>query len=257
MFFVSKIVALLAQPLHWVIALLALGLLLPRRAIGLSRTCQATALTMLLLIGWEPLPDLLIRPLEQKYPEIPPAADLSAFDGAVVLGGALESGTLARNHTQPLLNDAAERMTAASALAQKFPRIQMVFTGGEGEIFGTGPSEAERAATFFGAMGHPAARFVFEDRSRNTYENAVFTAEIAGVNKRKNWLLITSAWHMPRAMATFEKTGWHVTPYPVDFRTGEETPWTHYSLARGAELWQLAIREWIGIAAYRLTGRSQ
>ena len=256
MFFVSKVVALLAQPLHWVIALLVLGLLLPRRAQGLSRTLQTTALGMLLLIGWEPLPDLLIRPLEQTYPEIAPVAELGAYDGAVVLGGALESGALARDHTQPLLNDAAERMTAAYALAQKYPRMQMVFTGGEGDFFGTGSSEAERAAIFFIAMGLPPERFVFEDQSRNTYDNAVFTAKISGVNKRKNWLLITSAWHMPRAMATFEKAGWHVTPYPVDFRTGKDTPWNHYSLARGAELWQLAVREWIGIAAYRLAGRS-
>jgi uncharacterized SAM-binding protein YcdF (DUF218 family) len=134
--------------------------------------------------------------------------------------------------------------------------MQMVFTGGEGDFFGTGPSEAARAANFFGAMGLPADRFIYEDRSRNTYDNAVFTEKIAGVNKQKNWLLITSAWHMPRAIATFEKAGWHVTPYPVDFRTGNDTPWTRYSLARGADLWQLAIREWIGIAAYRLTGRS-
>jgi uncharacterized SAM-binding protein YcdF (DUF218 family) len=256
MFFVSKVVALLAQPLHWVIVLLALGLLLPHRAKGLSRAYQAIALALLVLIGWEPLPNLLIRPLERTYPEIAPVADMGAYDGAVVLGGALESGALARDHTQPLLNDAAERMTAAYGLAQKYPRMQMVFTGGEGDFFGTGPSEAERAAIFFKAMGLPAERFVFEDQSRNTYDNAVFTAKIAGVNKQKNWLLITSAWHMPRAIATFEKAGWHVTPYPVDFRTGNDTPWNHYSLARGAELWQLAIREWIGIAAYRLSGRS-
>lgn len=256
MFIVSKIVALFAQPLHWAVALLALGLWLPARRGRLSRACQRAALTLILLTGWEALPDLLIRRLEQIYPEIAPTTDVAAFAGVIVLGGALDSGFVAMDHTQPVLNDAAERMTAASALAQRYPGMQMVFTGGEGELFGSGPSEAQRAARFFGAMGIPAERFAYEDRSRNTYENALFTAATDGVNKQKRWLLITSAWHMPRAMATFEKAGWNVTAYPVDFRTGNATPWIRYSLARGAERWQLVIREYIGIAAYRLTGRS-
>jgi uncharacterized SAM-binding protein YcdF (DUF218 family) len=185
-----------------------------------------------------------------------PQADVSAYDGVIVLGGALDSGMVARDHTQPVLNDAAERMTAASALARKYPQLQMVFTGGEGEFFGAGPSEAQRAKAFFDAMGLPPARFLYEDQSRNTYENAIFTATMNGVDKKKRWLLITSAWHMPRAMATFEKAGWNVTAYPVDFRTGLHTPWTRYSLAQGAERWQMVLREWIGIAAYRITGRS-
>jgi uncharacterized SAM-binding protein YcdF (DUF218 family) len=154
------------------------------------------------------------------------------------------------------VNDAAERMTAALALAAKYPQMQMVFTGGEGELFGAGPSEAQRAGTFFGAMGLPSARFIYEEKSRNTYENAVFTANLNGVEKQKRWLLITSASHMPRSMATFKKAGWNVTAYPVDFRTGLETPWTRYSLVQGAERWQMVLREFIGIAAYRMTGRS-
>ena len=256
MFIVSKIVALLAQPLHWVIVLMAAGLLLPRSALRRSRACLITALAILVLTGWQPLPDMLIRHLEQAYPEIAPQADVSAFTGAIVLGGALDSGIVARDHTQPVVNDAAERMTAALALAAKYPQLQMVFTGGEGEFFGVGPSEAQRANAFFGAMGQPSARFMYEEKSRNTYENAVYTAALNGVDKQKRWLLITSAWHMPRAMATFEKAGWNVTAYPVDFRTGLDTPWTRYSLAQGAERWQLVLRECIGIAAYRMTGRS-
>ncbi len=242
MFFVSKIVALLAQPLHWAIVFLVIALVLPLRRPRLVRACQGAALTIVVLTGWEPLPDLLIRHLEQQYPELPPNADASAFDGAIVLGGALESGAIAADHSQPLLNDSAERMTAASALARKYPSMHMVFTGGEGEFFGTGPSEAQRAAAFFSAMGFPTARFTYEDRSRNTYENAVFTAQLPGVDPHKRWLLITSAWHMPRAVATFEKAGWNVTAYPVDFRTGNTTAWTSYSLARGTE--RMVVTMW-------------
>jgi uncharacterized SAM-binding protein YcdF (DUF218 family) len=79
---------------------------------------------------------------------------------------------------------------------------------------------------------------------------------MAGVEPTQPWLLVTSAWHMPRALATFRKAGWIVTPYPVDFRTGTETPWTEYSLANGAKKWQLALHEWVGLLAYRLAGRA-
>lgn len=256
MFLISKIVALLAQPLHWVIVLLAISLVARNRAARWPRVCQSLALALLLLMGWQPLPDVLYRHLEQRYAEIAPDADLSGFAGVVVLGGALDSGYVAQAHSQPVINEAAERMTAATALARRFAHLQMVFTGGEGEFFGGGPSEAQRAATFFGSMQIAPERFLFEGESRNTYENAVFTARLPGVDTRKRWLLVTSAWHMPRSMATFEKAGWNVTAYPVDFRTGNSTPWTTYSLAKGPEHWNMVVREYIGIAAYKLAGRS-
>lgn len=256
MFLISKIVALLAQPLHWVIVLLAISLAARHTGKRWPRVCQTLALALLLLTGWQPLPDVLYRHLEQRYTEIAPDADLSAYDGVIVLGGALDSGFVAQAHSQPVINEAAERMTAATALARKYPRLQMVFTGGEGEFFGTGPSEAQRAATFFSSMDIAPTRFLYESASRNTYENAVFTAKMPGLDTHKRWLLLTSAWHMPRSMATFEKAGWNVTAYPVDFRTGNATPWTTYSLSRGPEHWNMVVREYIGIAAYKLAGRS-
>ena len=95
----------------------------------------------------------------------------------------------------------------------------------------------------------------YESASRNTYENAVLTAQLPGVDPTQRWLLVTSATHMPRSMATFEKAGWHVTAYPVDFRTGDSTPWTDFNLTQGAERWNLLLHEWVGWLSYRLTGR--
>lgn len=256
MFFASKLIALLAQPLHWVLILMLAAMLAGKRRAKLQRNAMACAFALLLMIGWQPLPDQLHRALEQSYAEIAPDADLSGYAGVVVLGGALVSGYVAQDHSQPLLNDAAERMTAASAIARKHPTLMVVFTGGEGDFFGTGPTEAQRAAQFFVAMGLSRDRFVFEDQSRNTYENALFTAKLPGIDPNKRWLLITSAWHMPRSMATFQKAGWNVTAYPVDFRTGNQTPWIQYSLATGPEQWYVLLREYIGIAAYKLAGRS-
>lgn len=255
MFILSKILGALAQPLAWVAALLFLGLMLFARRPLLARRLMTTALALLLLMGWQPLPDLLIRHLEQQYAEISPQADLRGYIGMIVLGGATESGDVAQAHTQPLLNGAAERMTTPVAALLHHPHLRVVFTGGEGELLGRGPSEADRAQVFFNSMGLSGRQIEFESASRTTYENAILTAQLPGVDNTQPWLLVTSAWHMPRSMATFVKAGWNVTAYPVDFRTGVSTPWTDYSLRNGVDRWQLVLHELLGLAAYQATGR--
>lgn len=254
MFIAAKLLALITQPLVYVVVLLAAGLLLTRYRPSLSRRLTGAALTVLLLMGWMPLPDLLVRQLEGQYAEMAPQTDLSGYAGIVVLGGALVSGQVWLGHTQPLLNDAAERMTTAVALLQRNPQLRVVFTGGEGLLFGTGPNEAQRTKIFFDSMGVPDGRVSYESASRNTHENAVLTARLPGIDITQRWLLVTSASHMPRSIATFTKAGWNVTAYPVDFRTGPVTPWTDYSLAGGADRWELALHELVGLLSYRLAG---
>ena len=214
------------------------------------------ALALLLLQGWEPLPDALLRQLEAQHAGPGPGATLEQYAGVVVLGGALEPAYVWAGNGQPALNDAAERMTAAVSLLQQHPHLRLLFTGGEGELFAKGLTEAQRARIFFDSMGVPAQRIAYESASRTTYENAVFSATLAGIDPAQPWLLLTSASHMPRALATFRQSGWNVTPYPVDFRTGTQTPWTQYSLAQGAKKWHLALHEWAGWLAYRLAGRA-
>ena len=254
-FFLGKVLGLITQPLVWVAALLAMGLLVSWRKPRLGRGLVSGALGVLLLMGWLPLPDLGLRALEGRYAEIAPGADLSGYTGIVLLGGAMGLGFIAQSHSQPVVNGAAERMTATAAILRRHPGLPVVFTGGEGTLSGTGPSETERAKVFFDSLGIAANRVQYESVSRNTYENAVLTALMPGVNKSDKWLLLTSAWHMPRSMATFEKADWNVTAYPVDYRTGASTPWTEYDLQTGSEHWHILLRELVGMVAYRLTGR--
>ena len=251
----SKLLNLLAQPLNGVAVLLCLALLLGRRQAVLARRLITAALLLLLLIGVQPLPDALLATLENQSPEIALDADLSAYAGVIVLGGALDPGRLSLQHAQPLLNSNAERMTAAVTLWRRNPALRLVFTGGEGELFGSGPSEAERAQRFFDSMGVPRTALTLETRSRTTYENALFTRDAPGLSPQRPWLLLTSAWHMPRALGTFRKAGWNVAPFPVDYRTAGLTPLTVYNLADGAERWELLLHELIGIVSYRLLGR--
>lgn len=250
----TKILSTLTQPLTWVVILLLLSLVSwHRQTIGRGLVGAATAL--LLLLGWQPLPDFLIRQLETQYTEIPPQADLKNYVGMVILGGSTEDDFVAMAHPQPLLNDAAERMTAPLSMLQRNPHLRMIYTGG-GIVEGQGiVKEAQLAKNFYDNMGLPADRVVYESASRTTYENATLSAKLPGVDTTQRWLLVTSAWHMPRSMATFAQAGWNVTAYPVDYRTGASTPWTEYSLGSGVRRWQLALHELLGLLAYRLSGR--
>ena len=254
LFLAAKLFVLLTQPLAWIATLLLVSLLVPHIP-AFGRKLVALALGLLLFMGWLPLPELLIRNLESHYAEVMPDVDLRGYTGMVVLGGSSEPGYVAKDHAQPLLNDAGERMTAPVALMRQYPHLRLLFTGGEGDWLSRGPSEAQRAEVFFNQMGVPAQRIKYESASRTTYENALLTAQLPGVDISQRWLLVTSAWHMPRAMATFAKAGWNVAAYPVDFRTGLATPWTTYSIKDGARNWQLALHELLGIVAYRITGR--
>lgn len=255
MFIASKLLALLTQPLWWVIALLVFACFVGRRRPFLAQGLVGTALTLLLLLGWQPLPELLIRQLESRHAEFAPQAPLQDYAGAIVLGGGTASGHVAQAHIQPLVTDSAERLTTPVVMLRYNPHLRLVYTGGEGEWSGVGPSEAERARQFFDSMGLSSAQVIYESASRNTYENAVLTAQLPQIDKTQRWLLVTSAFHMPRSMATFAKAGWNVTAYPVDFRTGTDTPWLRYSLREGLTDWQLALHEYLGLLAYRITGR--
>ena len=256
MFIASKLLAFMTQPLAWVLALLLMALvgLFLRRHWG--RHLVLLACLTLGMQGWEPLPDALLRQLENQYPGPDPKNTLPSYAGMVVLGGALEPAFVWDGRTQPALNDAAERMTAPLALMQQHPKWKLLFTGGEGDWWAEGLSEAARAQLFFASVGVAPNRLLFESKSRTTYENAVLSAALPSVNPTLPWMLVTSASHMPRAMATFRQAGWNVTAYPVDYRTGAHTPWGRYSLARGAQKWHLVLHELAGLLAYRLAGRA-
>lgn len=257
MHWLSKCVALGTQPLTWVLLLLLWACWDAGRHPARTRRIITAAVVLLLAIGWRPLVNPLLAALENKYPEWSLDATLPAdVAGVVVLGGASPQGFLVQTHPQSQLNDAAERMTAAAQLVRNYPQRRLLFTGGEGALFGHGASEAQRAKAVFATLGLEPSALLLEEASRNTYENALFSARLPGVDVRRPWVLVTSAWHMPRAVAAFEAQGWNVIPYPVDHRSAQNIPWTEYSLQDGVRLWQLCLHEYVGLAAYRLLGRS-
>jgi uncharacterized SAM-binding protein YcdF (DUF218 family) len=256
MFIAAKFLAFLTQPLAWVALLMVLAVLLIRRHPLRAQMLGGSAVALLVLLGWEPLPDAVLRPLEGRYPPVSVHADLKAYVGVIVLGGALEPAYVWSVPDQSALGDAAERVTEVLPLLKRQPQLRLLFTGGEGELFAKDLTEAERARRFFTAQGVPDWQLILESASRTTYENAVLSKALPGVDAKQPWLLVTSAWHMPRSMAVFEHAGWNVTAYPVDFRAGQATPWTQYSMDEGAKKWRIALHEVIGLWIYCLTGRA-
>ena len=255
MFLASKLLSFATQPICWAILLLLAGLVCLRTWRRFGLVLCWSALLVLLLTGWEGPVDKALHRLESQYPAIPPEASLKPYVGVVVLGGALGSSPLWEKPGQIALTQAAERMVVPIALLQRNPHLKLVFTGGEGNLSWAKYTEADRARIFFDLMGVDPARVLYESASRTTYDNAVMTASLPGVDPKQPWLLVTTAAHMPRSMGVFRKAGWNVTAYPVDFRTANEPDWGGYSMTLGVEKWHYVLHESIGYFAYWLSGR--
>jgi uncharacterized SAM-binding protein YcdF (DUF218 family) len=257
MFFtLSKVLGFFANPSNLVIALGLLGILLmaTRRA-RVGRFLTAASLIALAILGLSPVGNALIIPLEQRFP--PWDDTRGPPDGIVVLGGGITPDvSAARNEVA--LNEAAERVTAAVALARRYPEARIVYSGGSGALIFREGSEAAFAVRLFESLGIPPARIIAEEQSRDTVENAVFSLLLAMPKPGERWLLVTSAYHMPRAIGVFRRAGFPVEAYPVDWRTRgpQDALRPFQTLGGGLKRADTAVREWVGLLVYWLTGRS-
>lgn len=244
----------LVQPSHALMLLAVLGLLLlvlrwRRTGLGLS----ALGLGGLLVTGVLPVGAYLAQGLEARHPR--PTSPPARVDGILVLGGfTAPDATCADRHIR--LNDAAERLLEVLVLARRYPDARLVISGG-GWAFAQGCSEAEQTARFLARYGFDMTRLELETRSRNTFENALFTYRQVRPQPDEVWLLVTSAVHMPRAVAVFERVGWRVVPWPVDF-IGTDTLWHLPAVIDLPRRWReldLVAHEVLGLLWYRWRGR--
>jgi uncharacterized SAM-binding protein YcdF (DUF218 family) len=214
-----------------------------------------TSLVIIVLFGYSPLGRLLLLPLEERFPLWD--ASRGAPAGIVVLGGAI-SPEVSVSRATVALNGAAERMTATAELAHRYPDARIIFSGGTASLDPTAPLEAPLAVRELVALGVAHERITAEEQSRNTFENAVFSRLLADPKPGERWLLITSASHMPRAMGVFRAAGFNVEAYPVNWRTRgwPDAGDLFGTLAEGLTMTDAAVHEWLGLAAYRLTGRT-
>jgi uncharacterized SAM-binding protein YcdF (DUF218 family) len=253
-FYLSKIFWFFIQPLNLAIILPLLGLaagLSGRRRLAV--TGGVLAFLVLALSAWTSLGAMMLNPLEERFPR--PALP-QKVDGIVVLGGGFEGGiNLARGGYE--LNSGGDRLVEAAVLARRFPDAKIVVSGGNGELFLDGEGDADTAPRLLGALGVTPERLILESKSRNTYENAVFTKALVAPKPGETWLLVTSAFHMPRAKALFDRAGFATVAWPVDYRTSgrEGIGLFRDNPADSLQTTTTAIREWIGLLAYWVSGR--
>lgn len=213
--------------------------------------CQAAAVAEVVLLGILPGGYWLTLPLEKRFSSAP---DLPAdVAGIVVLGGTerlRESATWGR----PTFDDSAP-IAALVALARRYPEAKLVFTGGSSHGIHVKLTEGQVVRQFLDEMGIPRDRIIFEERSRDTRENAVFTRDLVHPGDQEQWLLVAQAVSLPRAVLVFRHAGWNVLPVPAAYLTHSKDPsWPSFHLLGGLRLASTALHEWGGLLVYRLEG---
>jgi len=251
-FTLSKLVWAAVRPESLLLGLLALGLLLSVLRPRAGRALSALALAAALALAVWPLGSAVLRPLEARFPVAP---EVTSPAGILLLGGSEERG-LAALWGVPQVNAAGERYLATLDLARRYPEAVVLFAGG-GAARVVGPrSEAALARRILTGAGLPPQRLRLEDRSRNTAENAAFALDRRPPGTEAGpWILVTSAAHMPRAVASFCAAGWRgIVPWPTDHRSAPLR--RGWDFARNLDALNAGAREWVGLVAYRVTGRT-
>ena len=256
MFTVSKIFWMFVNPINIFLFLLIAGsiLLLSRhRSIGRKLVLSATA--FIIFFAVVPIGDWLTERLENRFPSNPTLSPDIA--GIIVLGGAINQ-YITTSRQQPALTSSGERYTEFVYLSRQLPEARLIFSGGSGSVLDQSMKEADAAKSFFERAGLEGNKVLYERNSRNTYENAVLSRKFAGELINKQWVLVTSALHMPRAMGVFRKAGWKVLPYPVDYlMDGRKTFRLVLRPLYGLTSLNRGGREWIGLLAYFMLGRTE
>jgi uncharacterized SAM-binding protein YcdF (DUF218 family) len=259
MFELARLAAWLVDPTHLVFSAVGVAtLLLFTRRWRLGRAMLVITLTASFVLQPVPLGPYLVRLLEGRFPV--PTSLPEHVDGIVVLGGDFNMKLVAHHGAHSLGRHGGQRLSAFADLARRYPQARLYFTGGlEIEINGQERwSESQAARVALGGLGLDVARVRFEDQSHNTYDNAVLTHRLAQPQPGETWVLITMARHMPRAIGSFRRAGWTVIAYPVDFRIVNPVAWGEVKWSFG-EVWETmndAMREFAGLASYRLLGRT-
>jgi uncharacterized SAM-binding protein YcdF (DUF218 family) len=254
-FVLSKTLGVMLLPTNFLLGAGLLGaILLATRLASLGRRLMILSIALLAICGFSPVGNLVLYPLEQRFP--PWNATRGAPDGIIVLGASIDPD-LSVAHGTAVVRSAADRIIATAALAQRYPNARIVFSGGSANLLSNDAREADYAGAIFESLGIAKTRLIMERRSRNTLENAEFSKALVAPKPGERWLLVTSAFHMPRSVGLFRKAGFVVEPYPVDWRVGGRGDLMSFSniAVDGLGRTDLAVREWIGLVAYRATGK--
>jgi uncharacterized SAM-binding protein YcdF (DUF218 family) len=254
-FYLSKILNFFINPLYilFIIIIIQLFIIFFIESKKLVIFFSKLFLILFLFFGYIPLSNFLLSKIEDyiqpsKYP-------IQQLTGVVVLGGSFETGLESKERNQVFLNSSAERLTKTLEIYKKNPRILILFSGFSNEFKPQGWSESDMAKKFFIDQGVRIDNLIFENQSRNTFENIKYSKDIIN-NYKGTWGLITSANHMPRSFFTFKKQGLILEPISVDYKTGiSRMFWINFDISSGLINWNIIFHELIGIAYYKVTNK--
>ena len=254
-FYIAKVANYLLEPLYILsfFLLILVFLLLFTNFKKLTIFSAKFLLILFLFFGYTPLSNFLLNKLEDfikpsKYP-------VQQLKGIVLLGGSFNSGLQSKERNEVSLNSSAERLTKVLEIYNKNPKILILFTGFSGELKPQGWSESDMAKKFFLEQGVRSENLIFENKSRNTFENINYSKDIIK-NYKGTWGLITSASHMPRSYFGFKRQGLILEPIIVDFKTGTSPIfWISFNIGSGLSNWSTLLHEVVGISYYKITGK--
>ncbi len=254
-FYIAKVANYLLEPLYILsfFLLILIFLLLFTNFKKLTIFFTKFLLILFLFFGYTPLSNFLLNKLEDfikpsKYP-------VQQLTGIIIFGGTFNLELESKERNEVLLNSTAERLTKALEIYKKNPKILILFSGVSNKIRPTGWSEIDMAKKFFLEQGVRSENLIFENKSRNTFENIIYSKDIIKNNKGA-WGLITSASHMPRSYFAFKKQGLVLEPINVDYRTGTSPIfWINFDIKKGLENWRLLFREIVGVSYYKITDK--
>ncbi len=257
MFFVlSKILFFVLAPFNAAIFLLTGAMwAMHQKRFKLARQLGLASWLVLVAFGVLPTGRALTAWLEARTPyltEFP-----ARVDGVILLGGFIDT-ELGFDRGTPQVDGAQDRLTEFVDIAREFPNARLIFASGQGSLAQKGTPEGQMIQTLLDRQRvYTRSRLKIDDKSRTTYENAVNAKAIANPREGENWLLVTSAWHMPRAVGAFNSIGWKVTPMPTDYQTNGKVGLLpdYRGFLGNMALSQTAIHELGGIVVYALSGK--
>ena len=254
LFILSKTAGALFLLPNFLTLLGSIGLILSlTRYASLGRKLVASGFVGLVVCGITPLGALMLIPLEERFQKWKPPQ--GEPDGIVVLGGGIDPDISAARQV-PVPVRGIDRLIVAAKLAREYPRARVIYSSGSPNLIDDTAREADYALDLFAALGISQQRITVERNSRNTLENAEFSKAIAAPRHGERWLLVTSAAHTPRAIGLFRRAGFLIEPVPADWRTEGKVILSSVSFDVGIQRVMVASREWIGLTAYWIMGKT-
>jgi len=251
----SKLVWGILSPTNLIVLLFSLGtLLLLFGRIKAAKWLLILTSVMSCSLLIYPISDLVMYPLESRFSK--PSELPKNIDGIIILGGG-ENLKQSISWGETELGNGGDRFVAAAILARQYPQAPIIFSGGNGLLhFDTSANEGQIARSFFISMGIEEERLIIESKSRNTNENFLLMIPMLP-RIQGTYLLVTSAFHMPRSVGIARQNKLDVIPYPVDYRSNQPSlRQLDFDLFEHLEVLEPAWKEWIGLTVYYLTERT-